>query len=316
MMKQPLTRISFGLLFLVILTCIANLSHSATPTPGKQVAQTIKLPTNIDVLLHPTKEELDAETKRLNALPREQRDAEIKERQRLQFEEMRNPKPLSETETQTLGYWLFLPNDYTAGTEKTYPLLLFLHGLGESGSDINKVKVHGPPKLLDNPTLANDWQFITVSPQCPENVRWSPFQLKLLLDELEKQYAIDKNRIYVTGLSLGGYGTWGLLYQFPERFAAGVPICGGFDHSAAERFVDIPLWVFHGGKDPSVSMSTNMVKAIQTAGGKRVELTIYPDLGHDVWTITYDNPELYQWLSKQSLGNRANGAKNASLAGE
>ena len=301
MTKQ--TRIAFGLFFFVVMTCTADLSYSAVPIPGKQVAQTIELPANTSFL--PTKEEIEADTARLNALPSAQRNDEIKDRQRRQFEEMRNPKPLSETEMQTLGYWLFLPNDYETGTTKpeagkTYPLLLFLHGIGESGSDIDKVKAHGPPKLLDDSTRAKDWQFITVSPQCPDKVRWSPFQLGLLLDELEKQYAIDKNRIYVTGLSLGGYGTWGLLYQFPERFAAGVPICGGFDPAAAERFIDIPLWVFHGGKDPSVSMSTNMVKAIQTAGGERVELTIYPDLGHDVWTITYDNPELYQWLLKQS----------------
>jgi len=290
-------------LFVAILTFTVN-SFSAAPVPGKQVAQTIELPANTSFLL--TKEEIAADTAQLNAMPPAQRSAEIKERQRRQFEEMRNPKPLSETETQTLGYWLFLPNNYETETGKTYPLLLFLHGLGESGNDIDKVKTHGPPKLLEDSTRAKDWQFITVSPQCPDKVRcWSPFQLGLLLDELEKQYAIDKSRIYVTGMSLGGYGTWGLLYQFPERFAAGVPICGGFDPAAAERFVALPLWVFHGGKDISVSMSTNMVKAIQTAGGKRVELTIYPDLGHDVWTITYDNPELYQWLSKQSLGNRA-----------
>ena len=288
--------------FVVPLGFSVSFSFSAPPAPGKQVAQAIDLPANTSFL--PTKAEIDAATAQLNSLPQAARNAEVKERQRLQFEAMRNPQPLSESETQTLGYWLFLPKDYTAGTGKTYPLLLFLHGLGESGNDIDKVKTHGPPKLLDNPTHANDWQFITVSPQCPEKVHWSPFQLGLLLDELEKHYAIDKNRIYVTGMSLGGSGTWGLLYQFPERFAAGAPLCGGFDPAAAERFVDIPLWVFHGGKDISVSMSTNMVTAIQTAGGKRVQLTVYPDLGHDVWTITYDKPELYQWLLKQSLGNR------------
>ena len=307
-MKQPLAPIAFSSLFLGILIFTADLSYSATPAPGKQVAQTIELPANRSFL--PTKEERDADMARINALPSAQRNAEIKELQRRQFEEMRNPEPLSKTETQTLGYWLFLPNDYEMGTTKpeagkTYPLLLFLHGLGESGNDIDKVKAHGPPKLLEDPTQANNWQFITVSPQCPDTVRWSPFQLGLLLDELEKQYAIDKNRIYVTGLSLGGYGTWGLLYQFPERFAAGAPLCGGFDPAAAKRFIDIPLWVFHGGKDISVSMSTNMVEAIQTAGGKHVTLTIYPDLGHDIWTTTYDNPELYQWLSKQSLSNQA-----------
>jgi len=122
-----------------------------------------------------------------------------------------------------------------------------------------------------------------------------------LLDELEKQYAIDNDRIYVTGLSMGGFGTWGLLYHFPDRFAAGVPICGGFDPAAAERFVDIPIWVFHGAKDAAVkvTMSTDMVEAIHAAGGTRVQLTVYPDLEHDSWTVTYDNMELYQWLLRQ-----------------
>ena len=288
--------------FVIVLMLTAHVSYSETPAPGKQAVQTIELPANTVIRPRQTEAERAAEKTRRDALTQEQRDAEDQERRLRSFAEMKNPKPLSDTEKQTLNYWLFLPNDYAVESGKKFPLLLFLHGSGERGSDIEKVKIHGPPKLLAESDKAKDWQFITVSPQCPDNQSWSPLQLTLLLDELEKQYAIDKDRIYVTGLSMGGFGTWGMLYHFPDRFAAGVPICGGFDPTAVERFVNIPLWVFHGAKDNAVkvTMSTDLVEAIQTAGGKNVQLTVYPELEHDSWTVSYDNPELYRWLSKQS----------------
>ncbi len=273
------------------------------PEPGKQVAQTIDLPAVPKSSRQPrrTQAERDAEKARRDALTQEQRDSEDKERRLKSFEEMRNPKPLSETETQTVSYLLYLPKDYETKTGKQWPLMLFLHGSGERGSDVEKVKVHGPPKLLSDPEKAKDWPFITVSPQCPDDYSWTPLQLGKLLDELESRYAIDKSRVDVTGLSMGGFGTWGLLYTFPDRFAAGVPICGGFNPDGAEAFVDIPMRVFHGAKDQAVKveMSVNMVDAIKEKGGKRIELTVYPDLEHDSWTVTYDNPELYRWLLEQ-----------------
>ena len=300
-------KISLVLLMLALAAIPANFAYSETPAPGKQAAQTIELPANTVVRLRQTEEQRAAEKTRRDALTQEERDAEDLERRLKSFEEMKNPKPLSETEKQTVGYWLFLPNDYDEEAGKTWPLLLFLHGSGERGSDIDKVKVHGPPKLLDDPAIASVCPFITVSPQCPDDQSWSPLQLGLLLDELEKRYAVDKDRVYVTGLSMGGFGTWGLLYQFPDRFAAGAPICGGFDPAAAERFVDIPLWVFHGAQDAAVkvTMSSDLVEAIRAAGGNRVQLTVYPDLEHDSWTVTYDNRELYRWLLRQSVGKRA-----------
>jgi predicted peptidase len=253
-----------------------------------------------------TEEQRAAETARRNALTQAERDTEDKERRLRSFESVKNPPPFLADQTQTMNYWLFLPSDYKPNMPKKYPLLLFLHGSGERGNDIEKVKIHGPPKLLADPEKAKDWQFITVSPQCPDGYSWSPKQLKILLDQLEKQYKVDKNRIYVTGLSMGGFGTWGLLYNYPNYFAAGVPICGGFDPAEAKRYINTPLWVFHGAKDGTVrvTMSTDMVDAIQAAGGKRVKLTVYPDLEHDSWTVTYDNPELYQWLLQQKLGRR------------
>lgn len=308
-------RAKLTVLMAATMVLAANVSYAEEPAPGKQVAQTMELPANTVVRPRMTEEERNVEKARRDALTQQQREAEDRERRFKSFEEMKNPKPLSETETQTISYLLFLPDDYDADNGKQWPLVLFLHGSGERGEDINKVKVHGPPKLLDDPEKAKNCSFITVSPQCPADQSWSPLQLGRMLDELETMYAVDKDRIYVTGLSMGGFGTWGLLYQFPDRFAAGAPICGGFDPAAAERFVDIPLWVFHGAKDGAVKleMSTDMVDAIQAKGGVRVQLTVYPDLEHDSWTITYDSPWFYDWMLKQNLSRRIPREKAATI---
>ena len=276
------------------------------PTPGKQTAQTLELPKNMTFWAGTTQEERDAEKARRNALTPKQRSLEDQERQRQLLEEIKNPKPLSETEKETVNYWLFLPNNYKTDADKKFPLLLFLHGMGERGSDLKKVKIHGPPKLLDNPEQVKDWQFITVSPQCPDHHTWSPLQLGLLLDDLETRYAVDKDRIYVTGLSMGGFGTWRLLSLFPDRFAAGVPICGGCHPDMAKQYAEIPLWVFHGARDSvvPVKMSTEMVEAIRTVCGKQVGLTIYPDVDHNSWTETYNNPSVYRWLLEQNRSKR------------
>ncbi len=285
---------------------VAKTGRNAEPVPGKQVVQSVDLPANTVFRTKRSEAERNAEKSRRDALTEEQRNVEDKERRLKSFEETKNPRPLSATEKQTISYWLFLPNDYAAKTDKKWPLLLFLHGSGERGDLIDNVKVHGPPKLLGDPAKAKVWPFITVSPQCPDGNSWSPTQLGLLLDDLEKKYEIDRDRIYVTGLSMGGFGTWGMLHQFPKRFAAGVPICGGFDPAVAERFVDTPIWVFHGAKDKAVpvSLSTDLVDAIKKNGGKRVRSTVYPDLDHDSWTASYDNPELYRWLLEQKRSGR------------
>jgi len=283
----------------------ADVPLTKTPAPGQQVVQVMELPamtgrrTQVDRDADRVKR--DAEKARRDALTQEQRNAEDKERRRQSFETMRHPKPLSETETQTIFYHFFLPSDYDSKTGKRWPLLLFLHGAGERGDDIEKVKTHGPPKLLTDPEKAKDWPFITVSPQSPDGYPWTPQQLIKLLDELEKKYAVDESRVYITGLSMGGYGTWGTLYQFPKRFAAAVPIAAGFDPEVAETFLDIPIWAFHGAKDKVVTVDwgSDMVDAIKEKGGKKVKLTIYPDREHDSWTPAYNDPELYRWLLEQ-----------------
>lgn len=202
-----------------------------------------------------------------------------------------------------LQYLIYLPKNYETSEER-FPLLLFLHGAGERGNDIELVKRHGPPKLVEE---GKEFPFIIVSPQCPEGTRWNYQTLALtaLLDEIESKYRVDKNRIYVTGLSMGGQGTWTLALTQPNRFAAIAPICGWTDSWEVCKISHIPIWVFHGAKDNvvPVSESQEMVKALQDCGAKEVKLTIYPEANHDSWTETYNNPELYNWLLSHSLKN-------------
>ncbi|HEV3255667.1 MAG TPA: prolyl oligopeptidase family serine peptidase [Gemmataceae bacterium] len=200
-----------------------------------------------------------------------------------------------------LKYLLYLPEGY-GKSDKAWPLLLFLHGSGESGKDLNKVKIHGPPKLIER---GKDFPFIVVSPQSPRR-GWDVPALNALLDDVVATHKVDKDRIYLTGLSMGGYGTWALAAAYPEKFAAIVPICGGGDLADAKQLKDLPIWVFHGAKDPAVPprRSKEMVKALEAAGAKNVKFTLYPDADHDSWTRTYDNPKLYEWLLKQKRTGR------------
>ena len=194
-----------------------------------------------------------------------------------------------------MKYLLYLPKDYEA--KESFPLLLFLHGIGERGDDPQVLKVYGPPKMIE---AGQDLPFIVVSPQCPPDRWWDPVELSALLDEIVEKYKVDQDRICVTGLSMGGFGTWSLAAATPDRFAAIAPICGGGDPERARSITHIPAWVFHGAKDTTVLLerSEKMVAALKKYGGA-VRFTVYPNAGHDAWTETYANPELYQWLLQQ-----------------
>ncbi len=194
-----------------------------------------------------------------------------------------------------IDYLLYLPSKYETSKEK-WPLVLFLHGAGESGTNLARVKTHGPPKLVE---AGREFPFILVSPQSSGR-GWNSDTLNALLDDLMGKYRVDKDRVYLTGLSMGGYGTWALAAAHPEKFAAIAPICGGGNTADARKLVRLPIWVFHGAKDPTVPLprSEEMVQAIKAAGGN-VKFTVYPEAGHDSWTETYNNPEFYTWLLAQ-----------------
>jgi len=194
------------------------------------------------------------------------------------------------------NYLLYLPREYGQDPARKWPTILFLHGSGESGSDVEKVKKHGPPKLV---AAGKEFPFIIISPQAPTpRIGWQVETLNTLLDDVMQKYAVDPDRVYLTGLSMGGFGTWTLATANPERFAAIAPCCGGGDpFRASRRLREMPIWVFHGAKDPTVPIkqSQDMVDALKAAGAD-VKFTIYPEAGHDCWTATYDNPELYTWF--------------------
>lgn len=206
------------------------------------------------------------------------------------------------SKTVDLPYWLHLPK---VQTDQPLPLLLFLHGRGESGSDLEALKIHGIPKILaQDPAFLPLAPFIVAAPQCPWHTWW-PEQadaLDALLEELLATYPIDPRRIYLTGLSMGGFGTWYLACRTPERFAAIAPICGGgyWVHNFPDwvlELKEVPTWVFHGAKDPVVPLSASqqLVDLLQANGGN-VRFTVYPEALHDSWTETYNNPDLYSWL--------------------
>lgn len=195
-------------------------------------------------------------------------------------------------------YLLYLPPEYDAAdSSRDWPLMLFLHGAGERGSDLEKVKIHGPPKLI---AQGRHFPFIVVSPQCPEGRWWDIDVLSALLDHIVANYNVDRDRIYVTGLSMGGFGTWSLAAKEPHRFAAIAPICGGGEPADAPKLKHLPVWVFHGAVDNVVPIqrSKDMVEALEAVGGN-VEFTTYPLAGHDSWTETYNNQDLYDWMLRQ-----------------
>ena len=220
---------------------------------------------------------------------------------------------------QRLHYLLHTP----IGEKPTtgWPLLLFLHGYGECGSDLDKVKKHGPPKLVDtNATLQG---CVLVSPQCPRDSWWRVATLHALLEEvISNRGDIDRRRLYVTGLSMGGYGIWSLISRHPSYFAAVVPICGGgdplrlpanrppvkvgikneFDPIGLNRARKLPVWTFHGSRDGSVPIGETqlLVRSLKAAGSDQVRFTVYPRAGHvEAWQRAYRDPKVWKWLFAQ-----------------
>ncbi len=224
---------------------------------------------------------------------------------------MQTPKHLSVRKTQQidLDYLLFLPQGYKAGSSSKWPLMLFLHGAGERGSNLSAVLKHGPAKFL---RAHPEQPFILVAPQCPAGEVWSEEALLALLDDVGAKLRVDAKRVYLTGLSMGGYGTWNLGMAYPERFAAIAPICGGGEFISVllangekgQALKTLGVWAFHGAKDPVVppAESERMVNLLKKTGVADVQLTVYPEAGHDAWTETYNNPELYTWFLKHKRG--------------
>ncbi|MGI9239170.1 MAG: alpha/beta hydrolase-fold protein, partial [Verrucomicrobiales bacterium] len=215
-------------------------------------------------------------------------------------------------ETKAAGdmpYLLYLPEAYGQdGGGKRWPVILFLHGRGESRGPLSKVQVWGPPRMA---ARGDDLPYIIISPQCPADTRWTaPDQqagVLELLEHIEETFSTDEDRVYLTGLSMGGFGSWKLAADHPGRFAAVAPICGKGDPGDGEKLTGVPIWAFHGTEDRSVpfSGSLEMVEAIKKAGGNKVRFTSLEGIGHNSWSAAYATPELYSWFNRFTRsGNR------------
>jgi predicted peptidase len=193
-------------------------------------------------------------------------------------------------------YIVYVPKGYDP--EKPHPTILFLHGAGEQGDDGKKQAAQGLGNAIK---LAEDkWNFIVIFPQKPSGGGGFMRHEKLLLDIIEKtrkEYKVDDKRFYITGLSMGGYGTWALACKYPTMFAAAAPICGGGDPAEAAKIKDLPIWNFHGDKDSAVPIqkSQEMIDALKAAGGNP-KFTIYEGVGHNSWDRAYREEKLYEWF--------------------
>ncbi len=195
-------------------------------------------------------------------------------------------------------YLLYLPPDYAQNKHKKYPLIVFLHGSGERGTDLNKVKMHGPPKEIEK---GRQFEFIILSPQCDERGGWSVPSLIGLLDEAEHRLRVDKDREYLTGLSMGGMGTYALATAQPNRFAAIAPIAGAAGPTIASKIKDIPIWATHGDKDQAVNINGEIPLIDTLKGlGAEVKYDIIPNGEHDVWTAVYQSHALYDWFLRHT----------------
>jgi len=226
---------------------------------------------------------------------------------------------------QKLNYQLLKPLNYDS--TESYPMVLFLHGDEARGSD-NSSQLKWGVYHFAEPKIRKKYPSFIVVPQVPKGQSWAgprldknstsynhplrsvptqPMRLTIeLLHQLKKKYAIDESRLYVTGLSMGGFGTFDIIERKPHEFAAAVPISGGGDASRAFFLKDLPIWIFHGAKDKIISpkYSQSMVSAIQIAGGSP-GFTLYPDKGHrETWIEAYNDPHLYKWLFSQDRDNR------------
>jgi len=202
------------------------------------------------------------------------------------------------TITKKVGshYLVVKPDGYDES--KSYPLIIFLHGMGEQGEDTKLLTFHGPYETVKKLGL----DVIIVAPQSPHDERWDIDMLDAFVDEVLEKYPVDRKRVYLTGLSMGGEGAWRLAVRRPHTFAALVPICGMGMPRHAQKITHIPTWAFHGKKDTTVRVrrTEEMIEALQTAGGKP-KMTIYPEVGHNSWAPAYNNPKLYEWMLEQSI---------------
>lgn len=203
----------------------------------------------------------------------------------------------------SLGYIVTAPTGFDKS--ERLPLIVFLHGAGERGENIETVKVHGIPKYFSADPDYKGLRVVTLSPQCPNGMVWNNivFEVKALIDAVAAEYNCDADRVTVTGLSMGGFGTWELAMTFPDAFAGIAPICGGGMSWRAGALSGMPIRAFHGEDDTTVppSYTREMIRVIEACGGKP-EATYYPGVGHGSWENAYGQSDLIEWLASLRRG--------------
>lgn len=215
---------------------------------------------------------------------------------------------LATSDGGAIPYLLYQPKDYSKDRPKV-PVMLFLHGRGESNGPLRIVNTWGPPRRL---AAGEHMKYLVVSPQCPRTSFWSKAdqqkRLLELLAHITETYHVDTDRIYLTGLSMGGYGTWRLAADHPEMFAAAVPICGSGNAKDGAKLASMPIWAWHGTEDRAVphQRSVDMVEAIKAAGGTKIRFTSLAHIGHFSWQAAYQSNDLYSWLDKQRASQNKN----------
>lgn len=199
-------------------------------------------------------------------------------------------------------YLLYLPENYQA-TGEPWPILFFLHGAGHRSDNLQTLTRLAPLTAVVNG--GRNYPFLVAAPQCPKGRNWhndsTQEELMTFVREVVAKYNIDEKRVYISGQSMGGVGTWALLYNNPDYFAAGIPICGANKLEWGESLIDIPIWAFHGRLDKVIvpEYSINLINAIKEAGGKHAKLTIYEDVSHESWWRAFKEPELFPWMLRQ-----------------
>jgi predicted peptidase len=234
-------------------------------------------------------------------------------------QEIFEAKSFTASNGDELLYRLMKPQPITSGA--LYPLIIFLHGAGERGSDNLSQLKHGVKELC-GPDRRQNFPCFVIAPQCPSGQRWAeidwtrtevtspsaisrPLELTFeVVDQILEELPVDSSRIYITGLSMGGYGTWDAIVRRPHFFAAAMPICGGGDPSVAQQLLNTPIACFHGELDKAVSpdKSRRIVQALRDLGGNPIYVE-YPGVGHDSWTETYSTEKNWQWMFDQKRSN-------------
>lgn len=221
-----------------------------------------------------------------------------------------SPLHMVSGESEFYNYVLYLPEGYDPeDTQTKWPVIYFFHGIGEIGDDLSMLLPYGPLRYLEH---GGKLDAIVIAPQCPTGSHWADDDVEVerlvqFVPEMTAKYNIDTDRMYLTGLSMGGRCTWKLALAMPDTFAAIAVVCGRTNTYEFETIQDMPVWMFHGAQDATVSfnnITNNILPVLHEKDHSYYKLTVFPTMGHEIWHAVYDRAEVYDWLLSQSISDR------------